>query len=142
MSTRSTIVYGHQFHLFHEMLDDSCVYLELEGVQFEASYGSVAVRIPVHIWELIRKYPGVDLDLADESDADMLARVEKSVDDRISKYVAAEDGLKSFQSFIGSLVYGCADESREAQIAKGLAYFQERREYKQQVLAAIKSLGG
>lgn len=35
---------------------------------FEASYNRVMVPIPVHIWEVIRQYPGLDLSWANKSD--------------------------------------------------------------------------
>jgi hypothetical protein len=41
MSTKSTIAYGRNFHLYHEALDEDYVYLELEGTKFEASYNRV-----------------------------------------------------------------------------------------------------
>ena len=68
MSTKSTIAYGSTFHLYHEALDENHVYLELEQVEFEASYNRVMVPIPVHIWEVIRQYPGIDLSWAEKSD--------------------------------------------------------------------------
>ena len=38
MSTKSTIAYGENFHFYHELMDpEPNVYLELEGVHFEAS---------------------------------------------------------------------------------------------------------
>jgi hypothetical protein len=66
MSTKSTIAYGRNFHLYHEALDEDYVYLELEGTKFEASYNRVMVPIPVHVWEVIRRYPGIDLKYADK----------------------------------------------------------------------------
>jgi hypothetical protein len=38
MSTKSTIVSGPTFHLYNDLADEDSVYLELEGVGFEASY--------------------------------------------------------------------------------------------------------
>ena len=61
MSTKSSIAYGPTFHLYNEALDEDYVYLEMEGVQFEASYNRVMVPIPMHIWEYIRQFPGIDL---------------------------------------------------------------------------------
>ena len=36
MSTKSTIAYGRNFHLYREALDEDYIYLELEGTKFEA----------------------------------------------------------------------------------------------------------
>jgi hypothetical protein len=52
MSTRITIGHGCNFHLLQEALDEDCVYLELEGTKFEASYNRVMLPIPVHVCEL------------------------------------------------------------------------------------------
>ena len=83
MSTKATIAYGANFHLYHEGFDEDHVYLELEGTQFEAAYNRVMVPIPVHVWEVIRQYPGVDLKYADKTDAELRQYVEQEVDDRL-----------------------------------------------------------
>jgi hypothetical protein len=140
MSTKSTIAYGPTFHLYHEVLDDSYVYLELEQVEFEASYNRVMVSIPVHIWEVIRQYPGIDLAWAEKSDQDILDYVTESVDDRIRRYEEAEENKKGLVSLFGGLVFGTADASRTEQIEQGVAYYQKLREHQQQVKAAIEEL--
>ncbi|MGF1516977.1 MAG: hypothetical protein ACFCVB_04125 [Nodosilinea sp.] len=140
MSTKATIAYGDTFHFYHEVLDDSYVYLELEQVEFEASYNRVMVPIPVHIWEVIRKYPGVDLSWADKSDTEILDHVSQCVDDRIHNYEAAEPDKKGLVSLFGGLVFGKADEPRDAQIEQGVAHYQRMRQHQQQVKAAIADL--
>ena len=65
MSTKATIAHGPAFHLYHEIGDDHYVYLELEGVPFHAAYDRVVVPVPVHVWEHVRRFSGVDLSLAD-----------------------------------------------------------------------------
>jgi len=140
MSTKSTIAYGSTFHLYHEVLDDSYVYLELEQVEFEASYNRVMVPIPVHIWEVIRQYPGIDLGWAEKSDQDILDYVTENVDDRIRQYEEAEENKKGLVSLFGGLVFGTADAPRAEQIEQGVAYYQKLREHQQQVKAAIEEL--
>ena len=83
MSTKSTIAYGRNFHLYHEALDEDYVYLELEGTKFEASYNRGMIPIPVHVWEVIRRYPGIDLKYADRTDAEIRRYVEQEVDERL-----------------------------------------------------------
>jgi hypothetical protein len=139
MSTKATIAYGPTFHFYHEALDDNYVYLELEQVAFEASYNRVMVPIPVHIWEVIRQYPGLDLSWADKSDQDILESVSQAVDDRIQQFAEAGD-RKEFVSLCGGLVYGKADDSRADQIQRGMAYYQTLRAHQQQVIAAIEEL--
>ncbi len=139
MSTKATIAYGPTFHFYHEVLDDNYVYLELEQVEFEASYNRVMVPIPVHIWEVIRQYPGIDLSWADKSDQDILDYVSQAVDERRQKFAEAEHN-KGLISLSRSLVYGKADDPREEQIQQGIAYYQTLRSHQQQVIAAIEAL--
>lgn len=140
MSTKSTIAYGANFHLYHEALDEDYVYLQLEGVQFEASYNRVMVPIPVHIWEFIRQYPGIDLEWVDKTDAEIRQHVEREVDERLEKYKKADDGRGGLIRLLGSLVYGTADEPRETQIEAGIQYFSRLREHQQQIRQAIEEL--
>lgn len=140
MSTKATIAYGPNFHLYHEALDEDYVYLELEGTQFEASYNRVMVPIPVHIWEVIRRYPGIDLRYADKTDEELRAYVAHEVDDRIRYYEQAAERAKGLASLSGALAFGPADQPREQQIAVGIEYFTKVREHQQQVKEAIAKL--
>ncbi len=140
MSTKATIAYGQTFHFYHEVLDHDYVYLELEQVQFEASYNRVMVPIPVHIWEVIRQYPGIDLSWADKADAEILDYVSQNVDDRIRAYEAADPDRKGWVSICGGLVFGQANAPRDAQIEQGVAHYQRLREHQQQVRTAIADL--
>lgn len=56
MSTKCTLAHGKDFHLFEECFEEDAVYLELEKAEFEASNHSIRVRIPIDIWEIIRKF--------------------------------------------------------------------------------------
>lgn len=140
MSTKSTIAYGPTFHFYHEVFDDNYVYLELEQVEFEAAYNRVMVPIPVHIWEVIRQYRGIDLSWAEKSDQDILEYVTESVEDRIRQYEEAEAKQKGLIALFGSLAFGTADSPREEQMEKGIAHYQELREHQRQVKAAIAEL--
>ena len=140
MSTKSTIAYGKNFHFYHEVLDDNFVYLELEGVEFEAGYNRVIVPIPIHIWEVIRRYPGIDLAWATKSDSEITQYVENEVDERIQDYSKTDENGRGLIRILGSMVYGSADEPREDQIAAGIDYFNRRREHEQQIQAAIEDL--
>jgi hypothetical protein len=139
MSTKATIAYGPTFHFYHEVLDDNYVYLELEQVAFEASYNRVMVPIPVHIWEVIRQYPGLDLSWADQSDQDLVEYVSQQVDERRQRFAEAGEH-QGLVSLCGELVYGKADDPRADQIQRGITYYQTLREHQQQVIASIKEL--
>jgi hypothetical protein len=140
MSTKATIAYGRNFHLYHEAFDEDYVYLELEGANFEASYNRVMVPIPVHIWEVIRRYPGVDLKYADKTDAEIRLYVEQEVEKRLKLYEEADDRSKRLMSLSGSLVFGAADQPRDQQIAAGVEYFSKAREHQRQIKQAIREL--
>ncbi len=140
MSTRSTIAHGPNFHLYHEMLDDSYVYLELEGVHFEAGYNRVMVPIPIHVWEFIRTYSGIDLTWAEKTDEQIEQHVESEVDGRIERFEGADDDRKGLTKILGSMVYGTADKSRESQISEGIRYFEKVREHQKQINQASREL--
>jgi hypothetical protein len=140
MSTKSTIAYGRNFHLYHEALDEDYVYLELEGTRFEASYNRVMVPIPVHVWEVIRRYPGIDLKYADKTDAEIRRYVEQEVDERLERYEKVGQKSKGLVSLSGALVFGTADQPRDRQIAAGVEYFAKVREHQRQIRQAIEEL--
>ena len=140
MSTKSTIAYGRNFHLYHEARDEDYVYLELEGTKFEASYNRVMVPIPVHVWEVIRRYPGIDLKYAEKTDAELRQHVEQEVDERLKLYEEADERSKGLASLSGCLVFGTADQPRHQQIAAGVEYFTKVREHQRQIKKAIEEL--
>ena len=140
MSTKSSIAYGSNFHLYHEVLDDSCIYLELEQVPFEAAYNRVTVPIPVHIWEVIRQYPGIDLTWAEKTDEDILQYVQKEVRERTEKFTAVNGAQAALTSLSGSMTYGSADLPEAEQIQKGIDSFYALRAHQRQVKAAIDEL--
>jgi hypothetical protein len=140
MSTKATLAYGSTFHFYKEAFDESYVYLELEQVQFEVEYNRVTVPIPVHIWEVIRQYPSLNLSLADKTDEELLADVVKAVDERIQLYAAADEKSRSWAVLSGMLVFGPAEAPRAKQIESGMAYYKERREHQRQVIAAVEAL--
>lgn len=140
MSTKSTIAYGPTFHLYHEAFDEDYVYLELKGTKFEASYNGVMVPIPVHVWEVIRRYPGIDLKYADKTDAEIRRYVEQEVDERLKRFVEAGQRSKGLVSLAGSLAFGTADQPRDQQIAAGIEYFTKVRQHQRQIKQAIEEL--
>ncbi len=141
MSTKATVAYSPNFHLYKEVFDENFIYLELEGVSFEAGYNRVMVPIPVHIWEVIRQYPGTDLSWSDKTDEEIESYVEQEVNERIRKYEQAEnDQHRGLIALCGSLTYGEADSPRQEQLERGVAYFKQLREHQQQIKQAIEEL--
>ena len=140
MSTKSSIAYGSNFHLYQEALDDSYIYLELEQVPFEAAYNRVTVPIPVHIWEVIRQYPSIDLTWAEKTDEDILQHVQKEVHERIERFRAVDGAQAALIALSGSMAYGSANLPEAEQIKKGIDSFYTLRTHQQQVKAAIDEL--
>jgi hypothetical protein len=137
MSTKSTIAHGTNFHFYHEIFDEDNVYLEMEGTHFEAGYNRVMVPIPVHIWEVIRQYAGVDLSYADKTDEELRRQVEQEVDKRIKEYAEADERTRPF---VAMGAFGKIDDPREEQIAQGLDDFTKIREQQRQIKQAIQTL--
>jgi hypothetical protein len=140
MSTKATIAHGPMFHFYHEVFDDDHVYLELEQVQFEAGSGHVMVPIPVHVWEVIRHYSGIDLSLAEKTDEELLTEVVRAVDERIADYAAAQGQARTLVTLSGILVYGSAETSRDEQIEAGMRYYLAKRDHQRRVIAAVDEL--
>ena len=140
MSTRSTLVHGPNFHLYHDLLDQDHVHLEIEGTRFEAEYGRVMVPIPVHVWEVIRHYPGVDLQLADKTDDELRQHVEWALDERLAWYRQIKGKAKRVAALAGSLTWGTADQPRGVQLARGLEHYTQLREHQRQIQQAIAKL--
>lgn len=141
MSTKITVAYGDNFHLYRESFDEDYIYLEMEGVQFEASYNQVTMPIPIHIWEVIRQYQGIDLSWVLSTDDEIMRYVEQEVDGRIQKYQQAES--QKHQRLIalsGAIVYGDADTPRQQQLDRGIAYFYRLRDHQRQIKQAIEQL--
>lgn len=76
-----TLACGDTFHFYKEILDEQNVYLKLSETSEQ-----ITIAIPIHIWEVIRHFGAPDLSLIDKSDEELLAIVEKYVDERIERY--------------------------------------------------------
>ena len=98
------------------------------------------VPIPVHVWEVIRHYPGIDLKYADKTDAEIRLHVEREVDKRLKRYEEANERSKGLVSLSGALAFGTADHPRDQQITAGIEYFTKVREHQRQIKQAIEEL--
>lgn len=140
MSTKATIAHGPTFHFYHEVFDEDHVYLRLEQVQFEAGSNHVRVPIPVHIWEVIRRYPGIELSLAEKTDDELFAEVVRAVDERIADYAAAQGQARALVALFGILAFDSVEAPRDEQIEAGMRYYLEQREPQRRVIAAVDEL--
>lgn len=140
MSTRSTLAHGPGFHLYHDLIDRDHVYLEIEGTKVETDYGRTTVPIPMHIWEVIRCYQGIDLQLADKTDDELRQHVERELDERLAWYGQLDEKGKRMAAIAGSVTWGFADQPRGVQLTRGLESFTRLREHQRQVQQAIAEL--
>ena len=140
MSTRSTLAHGPGFHFYHDLLDRDHVYLEIEGTKVETDYGRTMVPIPMHVWEVIRRYQGIDLQLADKTDDELRRYVEQELDARLAWYGQLDERVKRMAAIAGSVTWGFADQPRGVQLTRGLESFTHLRKHQRQVQQAITEL--
>jgi hypothetical protein len=82
MSTKTSLSVGNQHHLYQEALDDDHIYLELHGIDFEASRDRVTVQIPLDIWMTIQCLGTPDTSLAEMTDEALLEKITREVEAR------------------------------------------------------------
>jgi len=142
MSTKCSISYSENHHLYNECFDDDNIYLSLKNCPFEVSNGGVMVSIPLYIWETIRHKGAPDLSKADLTDDQLLQDVESQVDKRIKEYQEAVDNdkLKSWLNFCGSFIFGGVDTSREEQVKSGMEYSKVERSRQKVIKSKIEEL--
>lgn len=138
MSTKASLAYGNDFHLYEEVFDDERIHLSLSNVEFEASKDGVSVAIPLHIWECIRQFSNARFNLVKYSHEMVLEMVAKKVDQRIKSYM--ENGEKPTEAVFGCIIFGLASESRDYQIQQGMSFYLEERERQRSIKAKLDEL--
>lgn len=141
MSTKCSIAHGADFHLYSDCFDEAHVFLRLDNAEFEATQGGVTVKVPLHIWEFLRSFPGADLSDAGKTDAEIEREAIEAVDNRLSSAGAAK--TTPGQSLIGlggAFAMDGIDLPRDQQIANHVEHHQRQRSLQQDVLARIESL--
>ncbi len=135
MSTKASIAYGDDFHLYHDGWGDEreqFVYLDMRKCVFTAdSSGNVTVQIPMAVWEFIRRFKGLDFNLAKMTDTELKKEVERRVDARIEADRKAIDSNKP-------RFFRCANVPRSRQIREFYRGLDEARAWQRKVLRDIK----
>lgn len=140
MSTKCSLAYGPDFHLYHDLMDeDEGVCLRMPMAHFEMNLGEVTLRIPIEVWEFIRHKGAADLSLANLSDEELQKKVEAEVDDRISEIKASSADSRPLLNLAGFLIYGNGEDSRELQIKRAIDYYTLERERQQEVQSKIEA---
>lgn len=141
MSTKCSIAHGTGFHLYNEVFDDEHVFLQLDKADFEAMPDSVMVKVPLHVWEYIRCFPGADLSYAGVSDEQIHEEAVHAVDSRLAEAAeASSDRMRNLIAVGGSFVMGDIALPRDEQIANYVAHHQRQRAQQREVLAQVESL--
>jgi hypothetical protein len=132
MSTKSSIIWGPDFHLYTEAYDRNSIYLTLPDTAVERDDGDAEIAIPLPVWECIRHYTSADFTWADRSDEQISEYVKSSVDSRI-----ADTDKHPLMRICGAAAYGLADSPRDEQIEKGIKFYQTLRAEQQELREAI-----
>ena len=141
MSTKCSIAHGTGFHLYNEVFDDEHVFLQLDNADFEVTPDRVMVKLPLHVWEYIRCFPGADLSHADVSDEQIHEEAVHAVESRLAKAAeASSDRMRDLVAFGGSFFMGDIALPRDEQIANYVAHHQRQRAQQREVLAQVESL--
>ncbi|MFA6289267.1 MAG: hypothetical protein WC661_17935 [Opitutaceae bacterium] len=156
MSTKSTITYGKDFHLYTDYEDGlTGVWLQLDqpGDFIAAGYSgkttSVTLRIPLAVWEHLRQHSPADYSLADLTDAQILAKAELEADEDRARYkeLLAESKKtkgKSAQRHPLGLAFVRIHgyhRSRAWQIERNLKRLQDQRKQQLALRTAVKQVG-
>ena len=58
MSTKVSLNWGKDYHLYQEVFDEKNVYLKVHGTDFEVSKDHAMIQIPIELWEkLVAEWP-------------------------------------------------------------------------------------
>src|SRR5688572_5624964 len=141
MSTKETLVWHDDFQVYRDYFDEGFVWLALRKLEFEATASEVRVKIPAAQWELLRRAPGADFDLLEVTDDQIVAQVQTAVDERLRDHEAeCARGARRVAALFGALVFGSIDDSRERQIANGLAHYMAQRAQQRHAAEQIAQL--
>lgn len=141
MSTKCSIAHGTGFHLYNEVFDEKHVFLQLDKADFEVTPDRVMVKLPLHVWEYIRGFPGADLSYAAVSDEQIHEEAVQAVDARLAKAAEANsDRMRNWIAVGGSFVMGDISLPRDEQIANYVAHHQRQRAQQREVLAQVELL--
>ena len=119
MSTRNTLWYSDDFHLYREGFDEDNVYLEIRSQYFEG----LILKIPLAAWKQMRKEtiePAESyLDLTDE---ELRAEAERRVAEHREHLTSLENS--PLRSLSGSLLFGLPESSPADMVESFLAHYR------------------
>lgn len=142
MSTKCTLAHGNNFHFYKEVFDEENVYLELNNLPYETWSNhhsfppvyTVAVTIPLPIWEVIRQHTIAQFDWVDKTDEEIRNAATESIDADIAKYNNASDEDKKWRRRANLAT------PREERIDELVAHYTHLRDCQQNLRDAIEQL--
>lgn len=151
MSTKSTLTYGENFHLYLDHEDaHTGVWLEINQPHDTAAAGyagiiaQTTVRIPLAIWEHIRHHTSADYALADLTDAELLAQAETLAREDRERYrkalAAAKSSKDKSHAFLGIWRFHGHHRSLAWQTARNLEDLRRQRNDQRGLRAAVQSV--
>lgn len=142
MSSKYSVAQGDDFQLYSDVNDEGHVFLRVDNTFFEASPRGVTVRLPLHVWEYLRAFPGADLTAAHLSDEQIEQEAIDAVEARLARAAECPDEEGSLFGVGAKFIMGESDLPRERQIAKYVEHRRRQREHHRSVLAQVQALSG
>ena len=129
MSTKCTMYYDKNIHIYQECFDERTIHLE-------KNVDRIDLTIEISLKEIMGVLRCMDYE--------KLKKQASITDEKITDYVnkAVEKRIKKdnpFAEMHGSLIYGLVDEPKEKQIEKGLKYFFDKRNYLKKIVDELES---
>ena len=129
MSTKCTMYYDNNIHIYQECFDEKTIHLE-------KNVDKIELTIEISLKEIMGVLRCMDYD--------KLKKQASITDEKIINYVnkAVEERIKSdnhFSAMAGCLIYGLADVPKEKQIENGLKYFFDKRNYLKKIVDELES---
>ena len=128
MSTKSSLAWGDDFHLYEEIFEEGVVHLELRGVDFQANRDAVEVAIPIAIWESIRQVGVATFELADRTDVELEAMAQAEVAARAARREEDRRAGREFRFLdLHDNAHGPSSDPEADRVARVVAYLAKAR---------------
>lgn len=127
MSTKNSLFYSDELHLFKECLDDDSVYLKINK-------NNLKMELCLPLEKFLQIVKTIDLD--------SLETQSKITDDEIKKYcqirVQQRSGSDGIIALSGFLIFGDAKSPEEQQVENGFRHFSSMRDRLKKLVDIIK----
>ena len=122
MSTRQTLWFSDEYHLFIDGFDNENVYLEIKDSNFQ----ELVLKIPLVAWKQMRKHTiQPDERYLELTDEELRTEAKRALDEHIADLAKEPDS--PWKGFFGSFVFGPPDTDREDMIENFLRHYGRGR---------------